>query len=117
MEKRDVRPTLNSSSGMASAKRVASSDNSASSNNGAACVKAAFRLGRGMFFCELSFSSDGELEAAEEEEEEEEEEDDDGLEGKKHLKRPSACHLVACVKLIHTSIRPGRLSAGSSRSM
>jgi hypothetical protein len=113
MEKRDVRPTLNSSSGMASAKRVASSDSSASSNNGAACVKAAFRLGRGMFFCELSFSGDGELEAADEEEEEEE----DGLEGKKHLKRPSACHLVACVKLIHTSIRPGRLSAGSSRSM
>jgi hypothetical protein len=43
--------------------------------------------------------------------------DEEGLKGKKHLKIPSACHLVACVKLTHTSIRPGRLRAGSRRSM
>lgn len=41
----------------------------------------------------------------------------DGLEGKKHLKMPSAWNRVACVKFTHTSIRPGRLSAGSRRSM
>lgn len=39
------------------------------------------------------------------------------LDGKKHLKIPSACHLVAFLKLIQTSIRPGRLSAGSRRSI
>lgn len=37
--------------------------------------------------------------------------------GKKHLKMPCACHFVACLKFTQTSIRPGRLSAGSSRSM
>lgn len=40
-----------------------------------------------------------------------------GRAGKKHLKIPSACHFVACLKFTQTSIRPGRLSAGSSRSM
>ncbi len=37
--------------------------------------------------------------------------------GKKHLKMPCACHFVACLKFTQTSIRPGRLRAGSSRSM
>lgn len=40
-----------------------------------------------------------------------------GLHGKKHLKIPSACHLVACVKFTQTSMRPGRDSAGSRRSI
>lgn len=40
-----------------------------------------------------------------------------GLEGKKHLKIPSACHFVAWVKFTQTSMRPGRLRAGSRRSM
>lgn len=40
-----------------------------------------------------------------------------GLDGKKHLKMPSACHLVAWAKLTHTSMRPGRLNAGSRRSI
>ena len=101
--------TLSSPSGMASAKRFASSAISTSSSTGMACATA-LRFGRGRFCCDTSiFSSDvapvdDEPEAA-------------GLEGKKHLKMPSACHFVACVKFTHTSIRPGRLSAGSRRSM
>jgi hypothetical protein len=45
------------------------------------------------------------------------EDDADGRDGKNKLKMPSACHFVALVKLIHKSIRPGLLSAGSRRSM
>lgn len=41
----------------------------------------------------------------------------EGFAGKKHLKIPSACHFVACLKFTQTSMRPGRLSAGSRRSM
>lgn len=40
-----------------------------------------------------------------------------GLHGKKFLKIPSACHLLACLKSTQTSMRPGRDNAGSSRSM
>ena len=68
----------------------------------------ALRFGIGRFCCDTSvFSCDvvtGDDEAA-------------GLKGKKHLKMPSACHFVACVKFTHTSMRPGRLSAGSRRSI
>ncbi len=93
---------------MVSAKRLASCAISASSRTGAACAEA-LRLEPGGFFCdgslvEASFGGDKDDEA-------------EGREGKKHLKMPSACHLVALVKLIHTSIRPGLLSAGSRRSI
>ena len=67
----------------------------------------ALRLGKGRFCCEVSLGVVAGEAALEE----------DGLYGKKHLKIPSACHLVACVKLTHTSIRPGRLRAGSRRSI
>lgn len=76
---------------------------------GIACADA-FRLEPGMFWTEVSFSFS--------------EEDVvvvvvviEGLKGKKHLKIPSACHFVACVKLTQTSIRPGLLRAGSRRSI
>ena len=95
--------TLSSSSGMASAKRLASSEISSSVRIGIACVNA-LRLGKGRFCCEASLGVAGDATV-------------EGLKGKKHLKIPSACHLVAWVKLTHTSIRPGRLRAGSSRSI
>ena len=38
------------------------------------------------------------------------------IEGKKFRKRASACHLDAFLNSTHTSIRPGRESAGSSLS-
>lgn len=41
----------------------------------------------------------------------------EGFAGKKHLKMPSACHLLACLKFTQTSMRPGRLNAGSRRSI
>ena len=100
--------TLSSSSGIASAKRLASLEISASSSKGIACA-GILRLGNGRFFCDASLAAaaggggDAGLE--------------DGLEGKKHLKMPSAWNRVACVKFTHTSIRPGRLSAGSRRSI
>ena len=95
--------TLSSSSGIASAKRLASSEISSSVRIGIACVNA-LRLGNGRFCCEVSLGVVGEATV-------------EGLYGKKHLKMPSACHFVACVKLTHTSIRPGRLRAGSRRSI
>ena len=103
--------TLISSSGIASANRLASWAISASSSIGTACADDALRLDSGRFFSEASVgdevsSGDGG-----------DEDDADGRDGKKHLKMPSACHFVALVKLIHTSIRPGLLSAGSRRSM
>ena len=39
------------------------------------------------------------------------------IEGKKFLKRASACHFDAFLNSIQTSMRPGRLNAGSRRSM
>lgn len=36
--------------------------------------------------------------------------------GKKFRNSASACHGLACLNSIHTSMRPGRLNAGSSRS-
>lgn len=96
---------------MASAKHLASSAISASSNRGIVCP-GALRFGSGRFFCEMSvFSSVEGLEELELDEEGLE------LEGKKHLKMPSACHFVAWVKFTQTSMRPGRLKAGSRRSI
>ena len=106
--------TLISPSGIASAKRLASCAISASSRIGTACADdAAFRLDSGGFICDISkeIGDDGGDDAADDED------DADGRDGKKHLKIPSACHFVALVKLIQTSIRPGLLSAGSRRSM
>ena len=81
---------------------------------GTACADC-LRFVRGMFLCSIGVLSVvlpeepafSELSAA----------SVDFLQGKKHLKMPSACHLVAFVKLTHTSMRPGRLRAGSRRSM
>ena len=105
--------TLISHSGMASAKRFASSAISASSRTGAACADA-LRLEPGGFFCDASLveasSGDSGVDGDGGDEGE-------GRDGKKHLKMPSACHLVALVKLTQTSIRPGLLRAGSRRSI
>lgn len=100
--------TLISPSGIAPAKRLASRAISASSRRGTACADA-LRLEPGGFFCEVSMGED--------EDEDSSDDDADGRDGKKHLKMPSACHLVALVKLIQTSMRPGLLRAGSRRSM
>jgi hypothetical protein len=99
--------TLISPSGIASAKRLARVAISASSRIGTACADA-LRLDPGGFFCDAS--TDGASF-------DEDEDNADGRHGKKHLKMPSACHFVALVKLTHTSIRPGLLSAGSRRSI
>lgn len=101
-----VKHTLSSSSGIASAKRLASSEISASSSKGIVC-EGILRLGNGRFFCDVSLVVEGNGDAAL----------GDGLEGKKHLKMPSAWNRVACEKFTHTSIRPGRLRAGSRRSI
>ena len=98
---------------MVSAKRLASSAISASSRTGAACADA-LRLEPGGFFCEASLK----VEASSSSNDDDDDGDNvEGREGKKHLKMPSACHLVALVKLTQTSIRPGLLSAGSRRSI
>lgn len=95
-------PTLNSSSGIASAKRLASSVISASSSKGMALY---LRFGKGRFCCDVSLEDAVELASLA------------ALNGKKHLKIPSAWNFVACVKFTQTSIRPGRLRAGSKRSI
>jgi hypothetical protein len=100
-----ARRTLISPSGIVSAKRLASWAISASSRMGTECADA-FRLDPA-----ASASVDVGDEASLVDE------DADGRDGKKHLKMPSACHLVALVKLTHTSMRPALLSAGSRRSM
>lgn len=106
--------TLNSLSGIASPNCFARPAISSSLSKRIACLEA-LRLEPGRFFCEAS------LAASVDEEADKSEVDDaaeaDGLQGKKHLKMPSACHLVALAKFTHTSIRPGRLRAGSRRSM
>ncbi len=79
---------------------------------GAACPDDALRLESGRFFSKGSVDDDDESSLDDGSDDEA-----DGRDGKKHLKMPSACHFVALVKLIHTSIRPGLLSAGSRRSM
>lgn len=94
--------TLNSSSGIASAKRLASSLISTSSSKG---MELYLRFGKGRFCCDVSLGDEDELAALA------------ALNGKKHLKIPSAWNFVACVKFTQTSIRPGRLRAGSKRSI
>lgn len=98
---------------MASANVLARVHISSSVSRGIECAD--LRLAIGRFVCEASVTVATELE--DEEAEEFEATGFAGCEGKKHLKIPSACHLVAWVKLTHTSIRPGRLKAGSKRSM
>ena len=78
---------------------------------GTACADDALHLESGRFISEASADDDGASS-----DDGNDEDDADGRDGKKHLKMPSACHFVALVKLIHTSIRPGLLSAGSRRS-
>ena len=80
---------------------------------GTACADDALRLESGRSLSEVSVDDDDEASS----DDGGDEDDADGRDGKKHLKMPSACHFVALVKLIHTSIRPGLLSAGSRRSM
>ena len=94
--------------GMASAKRFASSANSASSRTGAARADALRLKPRG-FLCDeslvgaLSGDSGGDGDDGDEGE---------SRDGKKHMKMPSACHLVALAKLTQTSVRLGLLRAG-----
>lgn len=107
--------TLISLSGIWSAKRLARTLSSSSSRRGIEWA-AALRFDPGKFFCATfevlslplssALTSDGASSTSA-----------TFLHGKKHLKMPSACHFVAFVKFTQTSIRPGRLSAGSRRSM
>ncbi len=102
--------TLNSSLGIASAKRLARTVIS-SSDKEWRIWEPFLRLGAAKLLCEAIVPV-ASLEVS----------DSEGavaafFAGKKHWKMPSACHFVAFLKLIQTSIRPGRLSAGSKRSM
>ena len=103
---REIGSYAHLSSGMVSANSLASSAISASSRTGAACGDA-LRLEPGGFFCEASLKVEASSSSNEDDD------DGDNIEsrgGKKYLKIPSACHLVALVKLTQTSIRPGLLT-------
>lgn len=110
------RLTLSSSSGIASANRLARSEISSSERRGTE-RPALLRLDSASPSTE-GVSSSGFADVLGEDA-------DEGVgallgevfAGKKHLKMPSACHLLACLKFTQTSMRPGRLNAGSRRSM